>query len=284
MVICGRPIAITGRPHGLLRLRGGRRGGACAPRCGKLLKEGADYIKIVASGGSTRTSDPNRASYTVAELAAMTDEARRHGKLTAAHCTSAAVHPELPRRRRRHDHPLHLHRARRHLSLPPRPGGAPGRRQGLGQSHALRDEGGHRAPARGAGARGPPRRRSSRRSSRPSRRALDVRVDAVAPDERGRRAHDGGLGLAVGLVRARRVRPRDPHARPGRAVLRGRHRGRHGGRRGLDRRGRGRRAACCRGASPTCSSCAAIPPARSPHLWNVLDVYQAGVPVDRGVA
>ena len=33
----------------------------------KLLKEGADYIKIVASGGSTRTSDPNRASYTVAE-------------------------------------------------------------------------------------------------------------------------------------------------------------------------------------------------------------------------
>jgi imidazolonepropionase-like amidohydrolase len=55
----------------------------------KLLKEGADYIKIVATGGSTRTSDPNRASYTVPELAAMTDEAHRHGKLTAAHCTSA---------------------------------------------------------------------------------------------------------------------------------------------------------------------------------------------------
>jgi len=56
----------------------------------RLLKEGADYIKIVASGGSTRTSDPNRASYTVTELVAMTDEAHRHGKLTAAHCTSAA--------------------------------------------------------------------------------------------------------------------------------------------------------------------------------------------------
>ena len=39
----------------------------------KLLKEGADYIKIVASGGSTRTSDPNRASYTVGELAAPYD-------------------------------------------------------------------------------------------------------------------------------------------------------------------------------------------------------------------
>jgi imidazolonepropionase-like amidohydrolase len=55
----------------------------------QLLKEGADYIKIVASGGATSTTDPNRASYTVAELATMTDEAHRHGKLTAGHCTSA---------------------------------------------------------------------------------------------------------------------------------------------------------------------------------------------------
>jgi imidazolonepropionase-like amidohydrolase len=55
----------------------------------RLLKEGADYIKIVATGGSTRTSDPNRPSYTVPELAAITDEARRQGKLTAAHCTCA---------------------------------------------------------------------------------------------------------------------------------------------------------------------------------------------------
>jgi imidazolonepropionase-like amidohydrolase len=88
MVICGRPIAITGGHMGYF---GSEADGEVAVRAEvrKLLKEGADYIKIVASGGSTRTSDPNRASYTVAELAAMTDEARRHGKLTAAHCTSA---------------------------------------------------------------------------------------------------------------------------------------------------------------------------------------------------
>ena len=88
MVICGRPIAITGGHMGYF---GSEADGEAAVRAEvrKLLKEGADYIKIVASGGSTRTSDPNRASYTVAELAAMTDEARRHGKLTAAHCTSA---------------------------------------------------------------------------------------------------------------------------------------------------------------------------------------------------
>lgn len=88
MVICGRPIAITGGHMGYF---GSEADGEAAVRAEvrKLLKEGADYIKIVASGGSTRTSDPNRASYTVAELAAMTDEAHRHGRLTAAHCTSA---------------------------------------------------------------------------------------------------------------------------------------------------------------------------------------------------
>jgi imidazolonepropionase-like amidohydrolase len=88
MVICGRPIAITGGHMGYF---GSEADGEVAVRAEvrKLLKEGADYIKIVASGGSTRTSDPNRASYGVPELAAMTDEARRHGKLTAAHCTSA---------------------------------------------------------------------------------------------------------------------------------------------------------------------------------------------------
>jgi imidazolonepropionase-like amidohydrolase len=88
MVICGRPIAMTGGHMGYF---GSEADGETAVRAEvrKLLKEGADYIKIVASGGSTRTSDPNRASYTVPELAAMTDEARRHGKLTAAHCTSA---------------------------------------------------------------------------------------------------------------------------------------------------------------------------------------------------
>jgi imidazolonepropionase-like amidohydrolase len=87
MVICGRPITMTGGHMGYF---GSEADGEAAVRAEvrKLLKEGADYIKIVASGGSTRTSDPNRASYTVPELAAMTDEAQRHGKLTAAHCTS----------------------------------------------------------------------------------------------------------------------------------------------------------------------------------------------------
>ncbi|MBI2000687.1 MAG: amidohydrolase family protein [candidate division NC10 bacterium] len=85
MVICGRPITMTG---GHLYYFGSEADGEVAVRAEvrKLLKEGADYIKIVASGGSTRTSNPKRASYTVEELRAITDEAHRHGKLTAAHC------------------------------------------------------------------------------------------------------------------------------------------------------------------------------------------------------
>jgi len=88
MVVCGRPITITGGHMGYF---GSEADGEVAVRAEvrKLLKEGADYIKISATGGSTRTSDPNRASYTVAELRAITDEAHRHGRLTAAHCTSA---------------------------------------------------------------------------------------------------------------------------------------------------------------------------------------------------
>jgi imidazolonepropionase-like amidohydrolase len=88
MVICGRPVTITG---GHMWYFGAEADGEAAVRAQvrRLVKEGADYIKIVATGGSTRTSDPNRASYSVPELAAITDEARRHGKLTAAHCTSA---------------------------------------------------------------------------------------------------------------------------------------------------------------------------------------------------
>jgi imidazolonepropionase-like amidohydrolase len=88
VVICGRPITMTG---GHMWYFGSEADGEDGTRAEvrKLLKEGADYIKIVASGGSTRSSDSRRASYTVAELQAITDETHRHGKLTAAHCACA---------------------------------------------------------------------------------------------------------------------------------------------------------------------------------------------------
>jgi imidazolonepropionase-like amidohydrolase len=88
VVICGRPITMTG---GHMWYFGSEADGETQVRAEvrRLLKEGADYIKIVASGGSTRTSDSRRASYTVPELRAITDEARRRGRITAAHCACA---------------------------------------------------------------------------------------------------------------------------------------------------------------------------------------------------
>ncbi len=88
LTLCGRPVTITG---GHMWYFGGEADGPEGVRkqVRQLIKEGADYIKLVATGGSTRESDPLLPSYTVDELRVATDEAHRFGKLTAAHCASA---------------------------------------------------------------------------------------------------------------------------------------------------------------------------------------------------
>ena len=87
MVLCGRPITIIG---GHTWYFGGEVTGpveaVAATR--QLFKEGADYIKIMATGGTTRTSDPLRPAFNLEELKAITDEAHKFGRLTATHCTS----------------------------------------------------------------------------------------------------------------------------------------------------------------------------------------------------
>jgi imidazolonepropionase-like amidohydrolase len=52
----------------------------------RLVHEGADYIKIMASGGGTAGTIPGRASYSTAELHAAVHEAHHFHRLTAAHC------------------------------------------------------------------------------------------------------------------------------------------------------------------------------------------------------
>lgn len=87
MVLCGRPIAIVGGHLGYFGTEvTGQVEAVAATR--QLIQEGADYIKITATGGSTRTSFPLLPSFTVEELRAITGEAHKFGKLTAAHCTS----------------------------------------------------------------------------------------------------------------------------------------------------------------------------------------------------
>jgi imidazolonepropionase-like amidohydrolase len=61
----------------------------CRAAVRQLVKEGADFIKITATGGSTRTSMPLRPSFTVEELTAICEEAHKFGKHTAAHCVSS---------------------------------------------------------------------------------------------------------------------------------------------------------------------------------------------------
>ncbi|MBI3972634.1 MAG: amidohydrolase family protein [Chloroflexi bacterium] len=87
LILSGRPVTITG---GHLWYFGSEADGVDAVRrmVRQLVKEGADFIKIVATGGSTRTSYPSRPSYTVDELRAIVDEAHTFGKPTAAHCAS----------------------------------------------------------------------------------------------------------------------------------------------------------------------------------------------------
>ena len=87
MVLCGRPVAIIG---GHMDYMGSPATGPVAGRAmvRQLVKEGADYIKITATGGSTRTSFPMLPSFNVDELSAIVDEAHKFGKLTATHCSS----------------------------------------------------------------------------------------------------------------------------------------------------------------------------------------------------
>jgi len=88
MVICGRPVATTGgHLHFFGQPADGEDGVRRAVR--ELIRDGADWIKITATGGSTKSSDPLRPSFRVAELMAIVDEAHRRGKLTGAHTTSA---------------------------------------------------------------------------------------------------------------------------------------------------------------------------------------------------
>lgn len=58
--------------------------------CRRLIKDGVDFFKLMASGGGTRGTDARVASFTTEEIRAATDVARNHGMLTTAHCEATA--------------------------------------------------------------------------------------------------------------------------------------------------------------------------------------------------
>jgi len=87
LILTGRPAAIIG---GHLSYFGIQATGVdeCRAAVRQLIKEGADFVKITASGGSTRTSISLRPSFNVDELTAICDEVHKFGKHTAAHCVN----------------------------------------------------------------------------------------------------------------------------------------------------------------------------------------------------
>ncbi len=80
----GRPITITG---GHCWMMGSEADGVDGVRQAvrELVWEGADFIKVMTTGGSTLGSMPERPSYTVEELIALSDEAHRRNRLVGAH-------------------------------------------------------------------------------------------------------------------------------------------------------------------------------------------------------
>ena len=88
LLLSGRPMAIVG---GHLSYFGIEATGVdqCRAAVRQLIKEGADFIKITATGGSTATSHPNLPSFNVDELTAIIEEAHKFGKHAAAHCASS---------------------------------------------------------------------------------------------------------------------------------------------------------------------------------------------------
>ncbi|MEE9262366.1 MAG: amidohydrolase family protein [Dehalococcoidia bacterium] len=85
LFLCGRPVTLTGGHfYWCNQEADGVEGVRVAVR--QLIKDGADHIKIMASGGGTAITDNRKASYSVEELRAIVDEAHNFGKLTTAHC------------------------------------------------------------------------------------------------------------------------------------------------------------------------------------------------------
>lgn len=85
VIACGWPITISG---GHTRNFGGEADGEDALRAmvRRKISLGADFVKVMASGGGTPGSLPNHPSYTLAELRVIVDTAHMLGRRVVAHC------------------------------------------------------------------------------------------------------------------------------------------------------------------------------------------------------
>ncbi|GIX46856.1 MAG: Xaa-Pro dipeptidase [Candidatus Tectimicrobiota bacterium] len=88
--VCGRPLT---RPGGHCFFFHGEAEGVEGVRraVAQLVAEGADFIKVMATGGAmTPTTNPGEASYSLEELQAIVEAAAAAGRTVAAHCHALA--------------------------------------------------------------------------------------------------------------------------------------------------------------------------------------------------
>lgn len=85
MVLCGPPLTVS---HGHAHFLGGVSEGIRGLRdaVAKWIERGADFIKLIATGGGTPGTRPADASYTASEMAAAAASAHARGKTVSAHC------------------------------------------------------------------------------------------------------------------------------------------------------------------------------------------------------
>ncbi len=90
IVACGQPITITGGHTWYL---GGEADGpeGLRRKVREMAKLGADYIKVMATGGGTLNTMSWLPSYSREELQALADEAHRLGRTITAHCLCATA-------------------------------------------------------------------------------------------------------------------------------------------------------------------------------------------------
>ena len=87
IVACGNPVTVTG---GHCWMMGAEADGIDGVRAAvrRMVKNGAGFIKVMTSGGTTRGSMPERAAYTLDELKVIVEEAHYRGRLVAGHAIS----------------------------------------------------------------------------------------------------------------------------------------------------------------------------------------------------
>lgn len=91
LLVAGRPITRTG---GHAWTMGEEADGVneVSHAARQMLKDGADFIKIMATGGGTPGTYPHLPSYRTEELAVAATEAHENGRIAVAHCSSTEGH------------------------------------------------------------------------------------------------------------------------------------------------------------------------------------------------